>query len=473
MTSTSAGSETEPSAAKKNPAGRARRIGVVLLILMASVLLFGTAADVWVKRQVLSTPKWVAASDKILADPKVQAALATYIVDEIYSNVDVESALEDELPDSLKGLAAPLAAGLQAPAATAVEKILSTDRVKKIWHTVNEKAHQTLVNVLEDKTRIGSTKDGTVTLDIGDIIRIVGTDLGIPSSMMDKIPASVGQITIFESSSLASVQTAVKVVNILGPILFVLIVVMYLVAVWLARGRRRLTLRNVGWSVIVVGLILTTMRRVSGNYVASIISDPQYSLAGKIVFGVLSELLFDTAWLLITWGAVIVLGMMLIGPSRLATWARRSLAPLFNADQIVFWAGAFVLYVLVLLIVPSPAFRTQWSLIALTVLVGFGLDTLRRRSLREFPDVALGIDSSRLRKSAATAWAGIASRFNHDSSGAHVDQLKDLSELHGSGALSDDEFAAAKAKVLNARTNQSGSGGVGELKDAMQPGQLE
>jgi len=39
--------------------------------------------------------------------------------------------------------------------------------------------------------------------------------------------------------------------------------------------------------------------------------------------------------------------------------------------------------------------------------------------------------------------------------------------------LSDDEFAAAKAKVLNARTNQSGSGGVGELKDAMQPGQLE
>ena len=77
MTSTSSGSEKEPAAAKKNSAGRGRRIGVVLLILMASVLLFGTAADVWVKRQVLSTPKWVAASDKILADPKVQAALAT------------------------------------------------------------------------------------------------------------------------------------------------------------------------------------------------------------------------------------------------------------------------------------------------------------------------------------------------------------------------------------------------------------
>jgi len=450
MTSTSSGSEKEPAAAKKNSAGRGRRIGVVLLILMASVLLFGTAADVWVKRQVLSTPKWVAASDKILADPKVQAALATYIVDEIYSSVDVRAVLADELPDSLKGLAAPLAAGLEAPASTAVERILSTDRVKKVWHTVNEKAHQALVNVLEDKTRIGSTKDGNVTLDIGEIVRIVGTDLGIPSSVMDKIPASVGQITIFESSSLASIQTAVKIVNILGPILFVLIVVMYLLAVWLARGRRRITLRNVGWSVIVVGLILTTMRRISGNYVASIITDPQYSLAGKFIFGVLSELLFNTAWLLITWGAVIVLGMVLIGPSRIATWARRSLAPLFNADQIVFWAGAFVLYVLVLLVVPSPAFRTQWSLIALTVIVGFGLDVLRRRSLREFPDAHIDVDSSRLRNSASTAWAGMASRLKHDDSGSQVDQLKQLSELYASGALSDGEFAAAKAKLLGA-----------------------
>jgi len=450
MTSTTPDSGTDETVSPTVHSGRRRRIGIFVLILLASVLLFGTAADVWVKRQVLSTPKWVAASDKILADPKVQEALSTYIVDQIYSNVDVRAVLADELPDSLKGLAAPLAAGLEAPASTAVERILSTDRVKKVWHTVNETAHQALVNVLEDKTRIGSTKDGNVTLDIGEIIRIVGTDLGIPSSVMDKIPASVGQITIFESSSLASIQTAVKVVNVLGPILFVLIVVMYLLAVWLARGRRRLTLRNVGWSVIVVGLILTTMRRVSGNYVASIITNPQYSLAGKFIFGVLSELLFDTAWLLITWGAVIVLGMVLIGPTRIATWARRSLAPLFNADQIAFWAGAFVLYVFVLLIVPSPAFRTQWSLIALTVIVGFGLDVLRRRSLREFPDAHLDVDSSRLRNSAANAWAGMASRFKHDDSGSHVDQLRQLSELHISGALSDGEFAAAKAKLLDA-----------------------
>jgi hypothetical protein len=412
-------------------------------------LLFGTAADVWVKRQILSTPKWVAASDKILAEPKVQEALSTYIVDQIYSNVDVQQELSDKLPEGWKGVAGPLAAGIRTPAATAVEKILSSDQVLKIWHTVNEKAHQTLVNVLEDKTRVGSTKDGQVTLDISEIVRIVGTDLGIPASVMDRLPADVGQITIFESSSLASIQRAVKIVNILGPILFVVIVALYALAVWLARGRRRLTLRNVGWSIIVVGLLLTTMRRLTGNYIDSIITDPQYSVAGKIIFGILSELLFDTAWLLITWGAIIVAGMLVIGPNRIATWARRTAAPVLNADRTVFWVGAAVSYLLVLLIVPSPALRLWWSVIIIGAVVALGLEYLRNRSLAEFPDVQLDVDVDGMKNSVAKTWTTLTSRFSNRDADDHVAQLQKLSEMHASGALSDAEYTAAKAKLLD------------------------
>ena len=449
MTSTTSESGTDETVSPSLQSGRGRRIGIFLLILLASVLLFGTAADVWVKRQILSTPKWVAASDKILAEPKVQEALSTYIVDQIYSNVDVQQELSDKLPEGWKGVAGPLAAGIRTPAATAVEKILSSDRVLKIWHTVNEKAHQALVNVLEDKTRVGSTKDGQVTLDISEIVRIVGTDLGIPASVMDRLPADVGQITIFESSSLASIQNAVKIVNILGPILFVVIVALYALAVWLARGRRRLTLRNVGWSIIVVGLLLTTMRRLTGNYIDSIITDPQYSVAGKIIFGILSELLFDTAWLLITWGAIIVAGMLVIGPNRIATWARRTAAPVLNADRTVFWVGAAVLYLLVLLIVPSPALRLWWSVIIIGSVVALGLEYLRNRSLAEFPDVQLDVDVDGMKNSVAKTWTSLTSRFSNGDADDHVAQLQKLSEMHSSGALSDAEYTAAKAKLLD------------------------
>lgn len=448
MTTTT--SETEESAAtSKRPAGRGRRIGITLLILFASVLLFGTAAEVWVKRQVLSTPKWVEASDKILAEPRVQEALATYIVDEIYSNVDVQKELEDKLPEGWKGIAGPVAAGIRTPATSAVERILSSDQVKRIWHTVNEKAHQSLVNVLEDKTRIGSTKDGKVTLDVGEIVRIVGTDLGLPTSVMDKVPASVGQITIFQSDSLALIQRAVKVINILGPVLFAVIVALYALAVWLARGRRRLTLRNIGWSIIIVGVLLTTMRRLTGNYIESIITDAQYSIAGKIIFGILSELLYETAWLLISWGAVIVAGMLIIGPSRVAVWARRTVAPVLNADPLVFWIGAGALYLLVLWFVPSPALRLWWSVLLLGAVGALGLEYLRRRSLAEFPESRLDVDVDGLKASAVKTWSSLAARFKHESSGDHVAQLQKLSEMHTSGALTDEEYAAAKAKLLS------------------------
>ena len=448
MTSTTPESGTDAPTPEMKAAGRGRRIGIVLLILLASVLLLGTAADVWVKRQVLSTPKWVAASDKILASPKVQDALATYIVDEIYSNVDVQKELADKLPDGWQGIAGPLAAGLRTPATTAVDKILSSDRVAKIWHTVNEKAHQTLVNVLEDKTKVGSTKDGKVTLDVGEIVRIVGTELGLPASVMDKVPSSVGQITIFESSSLAAIQNVVKLLNILGPVLFLLIVAMYALAVWLARGRRRLTLRNVGWSIIIVGILLVTLRRVTGNYVDSIITNQQYSVAGKIIYGILSELLYDTAWILISWGAVIVAGMLIIGPSRIATWARRLVAPIFNAERIIFWISAAVLYLLVLFFVPSPALRLWWSVIIIGIVVGLGLEHLRRRSLAEFPDAHLDVDVDGIKSSASKTWSSVRSRFAHDDSGDHVAQLQKLNDLHSSGALSDEEYTAAKAKLL-------------------------
>ena len=447
MTDTSATTDETPSETPRS-AGRSRRIGITLIILLASVLLFGTAADIWVKRQVLSTPKWVAASDKILADPRVQDALATYIVDQIYSNVDVQKELEDKLPDGWKGIAGPVAAGIRTPATSAVERILSSDQVKQIWHTVNEKAHQALVNVLENKTRVGSTKDGKVTLDLGEIVRIVGTDLGVPASVMDKVPASVGQITIFQSDSLALIQRAVKVVNILGPVLFVVIVALYSLAVWLARGRRRLTLRNVGWSIIIVGLLLTTLRRLTGNYIESIIDNQQYSVAGKIIFGILSELLFDTAWLLISWGAVIVAGMLVIGPSRIAVWARRMVAPVLNADRVVFWVGAGVIYVLVLWFVPSPALRLWWSVLLLGAVGALGLEYLRRRSLAEFPDSRMEIDVDGLKASAVRTWSSVSARFRHDPSNDHVAQLQKLQQMHESGALTDEEFAAAKAKLL-------------------------
>jgi hypothetical protein len=153
--------------------------------------------------------------------------------------------------------------------------------------------------------------------------------------------------------------------------------------------------------------------------------------------------------LLITWGAIIVAGMLVIGPNRIATWARRTAAPVLNADRTVFWVGAAVSYLLVLLIVPSPALRLWWSVIIIGAVVALGLEYLRNRSLAEFPDVQLDVDVDGMKNSVAKTWTTLTSRFSNRDADDHVAQLQKLSEMHASGALSDAEYTAAKAKLLD------------------------
>jgi hypothetical protein len=448
--------QTLPMNKDRNGLSRKRIFAIWALIIVASVLVFGAAAEVWVKRQVLSTSAWVNASDKVLDQPEVQAALATYIVNEVYSSVDVKQELEDQLPEDLKGLAGPISAGLRTPATSAVETLLGSSQVRTLWTKVNTTAHEALVRILEDKTRVGSTSNGTVTLDLGEFVRTIAADLGIPQAAVDKIPADAGNITLFQSNELASMQKLVKVVQWMGLFLTIVIVAMYGLAVYLARNRRRRTLRNVGWAIIIVSFLLIAARRITGRVVSSIITDPRYSPSGKVIYSILSELLANVAWALATYGAVIVVGMLIIGPSRPATAVRRFLAPAFNADRAVFWGGAAILYLIVILISPSPAFSLWWSVLLLAAIIGVGLEFLRRRSEVEFPEAAWSIDTGALGSKVGGVWNSAVGRVrslggshsDEASGGDTVSKLERLKALHDSGALDDAEYASAKASLL-------------------------
>ena len=169
---------------------RKRHVLVIVLIVITSLLAFVTALGTWVRRQALDTDAWVSASNEVLADPVVRDALSTYVVNELYKNVDVAGQFREQLPDNLKGLAGPLAGALRSPATEAVDRLLATSQFRSLWEQVNRRAHETLVRILEDKTRAGlSTAEGTVTLDLGELLQEVGQQLGLPSAVLDRIPA--------------------------------------------------------------------------------------------------------------------------------------------------------------------------------------------------------------------------------------------------------------------------------------------
>ncbi len=433
---------------------RSRKILVWCLVVLATFITFGSAAEVWVKHQLLDTPAWVRASDKLLAEPAVRTALSEYIVDQVYSNVDVQQQLADKLPEDWQGLAGPLTAAVRGPLTGTVENLLGSPKINAIWHKVNTRAHETLVNVLKDNTKYGSTADGKVVLDLGEVIRAVATNLGLPKAAVDRIPADAGQITLIQSDQLSLVQQAVKALGILNWVLLIVVAGLYALAVFLARGRRRVTLRAVGFSLIIVAFGLVVVRVVSGNLIVDLIHDPNLTPAGRAIYLIGSELLISVALTIATYGAVILVGTFLVGPSRAATSVRRIAAPVMNTDAAVFWIGAAVLFAIVWMWEPTAAFGIWWSVLALLLVTCFGLNLLRRQSLADFPDATIEGGFEGLKHSASGAWGSLAGRVrggNGSSSGGDpVERLAALQSLHASGALTDDEFAKAKASVLDA-----------------------
>lgn len=430
---TAAAAATRPSAAK--PLSRRRRIAIWALIVVASILAFVTVLTLWINRQVLDNDNWRKTSADLIADPAVQNTLSTYLVDQLYEKVDVPGAFEEQLPSNLKGLAAPLAGALRQPATRTVNRLLQSPRLQQVWINSSTAAHQKLVNVLENKTGNGiDTGNGNVTLDLHQLLVELGTTVGLPPDAIAKLPATAGTVTVMSSDQLSLAQTGVQAIRILSVWLFILVLVLYAVAIYLAHGRRRATLRNVGFAFLLVGLLVLVVRKVVGNYVIGGLTDsPSLDRTGHHVWIISTSILGDIGWAVVLYGAIAVLGALLAGPTTYATRLRRWMAPVMNDRPAVVWGVAAAAYLLLILWGGTHALRTAWGILLLGGLLALGVFALRRESMLEFPDASIADD---------------------DSVQAHVvrspaAEIAQLRELRDSGAITDEEFERGKQLALS------------------------
>lgn len=320
----------------------------MILVVVATVIAILSAATTWVRVQALDTDEWVSTSTEILADPEVQAALANYLVDELYATGDVTAALESSLPENLSGLAGPLAGAFRDPLTEGVERLLNRPRIQQAWKTANRLAHETLVAIVRDETRDNvSTAEGTVVLDLGGVVRDVGAEIGIPDSVLERIPADAGQITVFESDELADVQDAVKVMDVLSWFLFLVVVALYALAVYLAADRRREMLRNVGIALAIGGGTLVVLRGVAVRAtVDAIVEIPANRQAGTFVADVFTQLLADMAWSAVILGLTIAGFAALLGSHPWAVKVRDRLGRTSNPGAVITGVGVVIVLVL-------------------------------------------------------------------------------------------------------------------------------
>ncbi|MDH3754534.1 MAG: SHOCT domain-containing protein [Acidimicrobiia bacterium] len=432
--------------AATDDSGRSGRRWVVGgLVVVATIIAVVSALNTWVERQVLDTDGWETLSDDLLQDDEVRAALSTFLVDELYRNADVSGELETQLPEQLQGLAGPISAALRDPVTNTVDRLLGTEPVLNTWKAVNRTAHEAFSRALRDETRPGlSTADGTVTLDLGEVVQTLGEQLGLSGNRLDRLPDDAGQITVFESNQLDAAQRYVKIIDALSNFLFVLVIAMYALAVYLAQGHRRETVRNVGWAVAFGGLVVLVARRISIRVAVESLADtPDQRGPVDAVAVIGTDLLRSMGWAGIAYGIVVVLYAALAGPSNWATSIRRAIAPLLTANRYAVWTATAAVLLLYVAWQPGAAVESWATGLVFLILFVAAVEALRQQVSREFPNASLN--------DFGAAWRATFGSLGRDSSPPttiDVTEIESLHRLHQEGALTDEEYASAKKSTL-------------------------
>ena len=382
-----------PQAAEKpappGPIGHGRRILVQAIIWVTTVLAVVAIFAIWANRQVFNPNNWANTSSKLLEDPKIRAATANYLVDQLYQNVDVAKELRQRLPKNLQPVAQPLAGVLQNAAVTAANRALANGKVQLVWRQANHAADQTLLSIVNGGKGAVQSNNGVVVLDLSGIIKSITDRLGLPD-VSSKLPANVAHLQILKSDQIALVQNGGKAVKGLALALTILVPLLYALALLLARGRRRKTLMTIGIAAVAAGVIVLAGRSVlETQTVDSLVKNPANIDAGRRVVSIATSMLSEIAGAFIVVGVPLILAAWFAGPSRLATRGRKLVAPVLADEPL--WAFGFVALIMILIFIwrPIPSTGKIAGMIVYFALAMIGTEVLRRQCAQEFPDAHL------------------------------------------------------------------------------------
>lgn len=433
---------------------RRRLIGVDVLIGVTTILLIVGMFSVWANRLLFNPNNWADTSTQLLENPNIRSTTANYIVDQLYANYDVAGLIKQGLPTQLQGLAAPAAGALRNAAVSGAELALSRPRVQNLWRQANYAADQLFIKVVEGGGPRVSVNQGAVTLNLGAILDNIASRLGLPSDLSSHLPANVATLTVFKSDQLKTVQNAGNLVKGLALWLTILCPLLYALAIFLAAGHRRRTLMTVGFAAIFAGVVVFFGRNVLQTQITnSLTDDASLRVSVRATIAIATGLLVEVAGAVTFMGVLLVIAAWFAGPARIARAGREAIAPYLRDNAIGTYAITLGLLALLFIWDPIPATGTPAGIITFAVVALLGTALLRIETEREFPNARHGAATHAVR----TRLSGLGRDRNpgHNpgppaspQAASAVDQLKQLAELRDHGALTAEEYTAAKQQLL-------------------------
>jgi Short C-terminal domain len=408
------------------PVARALTVLGVLLVVVSIAANF-------VERQALDRDEVEETARQLITDDDIQQRVAATLADELFTQVDVEAALEERLPPAQQSLAGPLAGALPPVAERVALRILDGPRFQELWVNAVGGAQEQVVRVLDDEARFLETEGGVVAIDLRPLLMELTDRLRIAPNLSERLPENAGLITVFETDQLQRAQDLTRFLRFVADWIWVLALLAWVAAVYLARDRRK-EVRAIAIGFVVVGVLLLLARRLGGRYVVDqLTTTAEDDTAAERTWEILTRLLADAGWAAIAVGVISLAGVWLVGPGARAATARAWLAPYLRRPELAYGVAAF-LFLLLVLWGPISYVERLTTLLVFAVLAAVGLEFLRRKTMREVPEAAApGLPSLRRRGAASPSQA---------------EELERLARLRADGVLTEEEFTAAKARAL-------------------------
>jgi hypothetical protein len=189
------------------------------------------------------------------------------------------------------------------------------------------------------------------------------------------------------SSELSGLQDLVGALRNLGFVLPLLALLLYLAAIYLAKGWRREALIGSGGGILAAALLVLLTRRLLGGAIeSSTATSDTVKPAISAVWDIISAGLRERALFVSLIGLAFVGGGMIAGPGRREVAVRRFLAPHLREHPVVVYAVLAFLFLVWLAFLPTiNNFGQVLVVVILAALAVAGVEILRRQTAREFP----------------------------------------------------------------------------------------
>ena len=363
---------------------KARIIGARVLTVIAILLALVGMVAFYVEHTALDEDGFETISRNMIENDEIRTQVAAKAVDTLFANVDVEAAIAERLPAAQQGLAPVLAGLARSGADRAADAALERPRVQTVWVEVTTRTQRQLVRLLDDDTTFIQTEGGAVVLDLRPLVIELGDQVAVIGSVAERLPESSGRIAIIEESQLETAQTATRILRSVADWMWLVALAVAALAIWLARGRRRLELRALAIGVLVVGLLMLAVRRFAGDYlVDELAKDDAVKPAAHDAWNILTQVLADRAWVWIILGVITLVGVWFVGETRRAAQARQAAQPILENRLTTYGIAAVALLVLTLV---APQIARGWlSVLVLIALIVGGIEVVRGIALRATP----------------------------------------------------------------------------------------